>query len=140
MANFAGLQEGRPPAIQPQVSTAKLSLVAMVAALGGFLFGFDTAVINGTVGALRNTFQANEWAIGLAVSSALVGSAAGAFYAGHLADRVGRARTMMVASILFTISALGSGLCVTLWDLSVWRLVGGVAVGMASVVAPTYIA
>ncbi|MDC0712943.1 sugar porter family MFS transporter [Stigmatella sp. ncwal1] len=140
MASITDTRTGGASALPPQVSTARVSLVALVAALGGFLFGFDTSVINGAVGALQSTFAASQWATGLAVSSALVGSAVGAFFAGSLADRLGRARTMMVASLLFTLSALGSGLCVTLWDLSAWRLMGGVAIGMASVVAPAYIA
>jgi sugar porter (SP) family MFS transporter len=122
------------------LSTARVVAIAAVAALGGFLFGFDTAVINGTVGALRTEFSAGSWALGLTVSSALLGSAVGAFWAGRLADSYGRTRTMVVASGLFTVSALGSGFATALWDLSLWRLVGGMAVGAASVVAPAYIA
>jgi sugar porter (SP) family MFS transporter len=114
--------------------------MSTVAAMGGFLFGFDTAVINGTIGAVQGTFQASQWALGLAVSSALAGSAAGAFFSGHLADRLGRPRTMLVASVLFIFSAVGSGAAGSLWSLGLWRLVGGVAVGMASVLAPAYIA
>jgi sugar porter (SP) family MFS transporter len=114
--------------------------MSSVAALGGFLFGFDTAVINGTIGAVQATFQASQWALGLAVSSALAGSAVGAFFSGHLADRLGRPRTMVVASVLFILSAVGSGAAGSLWSLGLWRLVGGVAVGMASVLAPAYIA
>jgi len=124
----------------PELSTSRVVAIAAVAALGGFLFGFDTAVINGTVGALQAQFTAGSWALGLTVSSALLGSAAGAFWAGRLADRYGRTRTMMVASLFFTVSALGSGFAVSLWDLSLWRTLGGVAVGAASVVAPAYIA
>jgi sugar porter (SP) family MFS transporter len=124
----------------PELSTARVVAIAAVAALGGFLFGFDTAVINGTVGALQAEFSAGSWALGLTVSSALLGSAAGAFWAGRLADRYGRTRTMMVASALFTVSAIGSGFAQSLWDLSLWRTVGGIAIGAASVVAPAYIA
>jgi len=114
--------------------------IATTAALGGFLFGFDTAVINGAVIALEETFQATSWIIGLSVSLALLGSAGGAFAVGPLADRVGRTRCMVVASILFTISAIGSGLPFTIWDFIFWRVVGGIAVGAASVIAPAYIA
>lgn len=121
-------------------STARVVLITSVAAVGGFLFGFDTAVINGTVGALQATFAASDTGLGLAVSSALVGSALGAILAGPLADRYGRLRTMMVASVLFSASALGSGLAFGLVDLALWRLVGGVAVGAASVITPAYIA
>jgi sugar porter (SP) family MFS transporter len=121
-------------------SVSKVVLIASVAAVGGFLFGFDTAVINGAVGALASTFQAGDVAIGISVSSALLGSALGAFVGGRLADRLGRIRTMVVASVLFTVSTLGSGLAFGLLDFSVWRLLGGIAVGIASVIAPAYIA
>ncbi|MCP3145354.1 sugar porter family MFS transporter [Pyxidicoccus xibeiensis] len=131
---------GRRPEASPKVSVTRVFMITTVAALGGFLFGFDTAVINGTIGALQTTFNAGSWALGLCVSSALIGSAVGAFFAGRLADRFGRTRSMMIASGLFAISALGSGFAFSLWDLGLWRLVGGVAIGGASVVAPTYIA
>jgi SP family sugar:H+ symporter-like MFS transporter len=140
MSEVMEFPAGRRPEVTPRVSVTRVFLITVVAALGGFLFGFDTAVINGTIGALRTTFNAGSWALGLCVSSALLGSAAGAFYAGRLADRFGGTRTMMVASALFGASALGSGFAFSLWDLGLWRLVGGVAVGGASVVAPTYIA
>ncbi|MCA9668487.1 MAG: sugar porter family MFS transporter [Myxococcales bacterium] len=114
--------------------------VSSAAALGGFLFGFDTAIINGTVTALRAYFQADAVQIGLAVSLALLGSAVGAFFAGQLADRVGRVRVMLLASVAFSMSALGSGLPVALADFIAWRVLGGMAVGAASVIAPAYIA
>jgi sugar porter (SP) family MFS transporter len=140
MPGMVGTQTGGQPSIRPRISASRTIVMSTVAALGGFLFGFDTAVINGTVGAIRDTFHASEWALGLAVSSALAGSALGAFFSGHLADRLGRPRTMVVASALFILSAVGSGAAGSLWILGIWRLVGGVAVGMASVLAPAYIA
>ena len=115
-------------------------LIASAAALGGFLFGFDTAVINGAVLALKSTFGAGDWEIGLSVSLALLGAAGGAFFAGQLADRFGRVKCMVVASILFTISAIGSGFPFTIYDFIFWRIVGGIGVGAASVIAPAYIA
>ncbi|HEY9657306.1 MAG TPA: sugar porter family MFS transporter, partial [Allocoleopsis sp.] len=115
-------------------------LISAAAALGGFLFGFDTAVINGAVAAIQGAFQANSWQIGLAVSLALIGSAIGAFYAGPIADRQGRIRSMLIAAVLFVISAIGSGLAFTIWDFTFWRILGGIAVGAASVLAPAYIA
>ena len=117
-----------------------LLLITGTAAIGGFLFGFDTAVINGAVLALKGHFNAGAWMIGLAVSMALLGSALGAMLAGPLADRQGRVRTMIACSALFTLSAIGSGWPVTIYDFIVWRLLGGVAVGAASVIAPAYIA
>ena len=117
-----------------------VTLIACSAALGGFLFGFDTAVINGAVGALQRTFNASSAMIGFAVSSGLLGSALGAFIAGPIADRQGRIKTMIIASILFTLSAIGSGNPFGIWDFIFWRALGGIAVGMASVIAPAYIA
>lgn len=121
-------------------SLAYTILIAGAAALGGFLFGFDTAVINGAVLALKSTFGAGDWEIGLSVSLALLGAAGGAFFAGQLADRFGRVKCMVVASILFTISAIGSGLPFGILDFIFWRVVGGIGVGAASVIAPAYIA
>jgi sugar porter (SP) family MFS transporter len=121
-------------------NTLYVVLIAAAAALGGFLFGFDTAVINGAVAALASGFNANSVFVGLAVSLALLGSAFGAFYAGKIADRYGRVKAMIASSVLFTISAIGSGLAVGIWDFTFWRLLGGIAVGAASVIAPAYIA
>jgi sugar porter (SP) family MFS transporter len=121
-------------------NTFYVILIAGAAALGGFLFGFDTAVINGAVAALSKAFNANSVQTGLAVSLALLGSAVGAIYAGKIADRYGRVKAMVAASVLFTISAIGSGLPVGIWDFTFWRVLGGIAVGVASVIAPAYIA
>ncbi|MFK2930662.1 sugar porter family MFS transporter [Dyella agri] len=123
-----------------QRATARVVLIAAAAALGGFLFGMDTAVINGAVDAVRAGFGLGAGQIGFAVSCALLGSALGAWYAGTLADRYGRVRTMQVAATLLAVSALGSGLVHGVWDLVLWRLIGGTGVGMASVIAPAYIA
>lgn len=122
------------------LSTVRIALIASVAALGGFLFGFDTAVINGAVGALQRVFSAHPGTVGLSVSSALLGAAAGAVLAGRLADRYGRTRTMIATSLLFVVSAAGSGAAISPWDFSAWRVLGGMAIGAASVVAPAYIA
>ncbi|WP_437680000.1 sugar porter family MFS transporter [Sorangium sp. So ce131] len=135
------------PAVHPgdgpgekHTPTTRVALLASVAALGGFLFGFDTAVINGAVGALEKVFTAHAAAVGLAVSSALLGAAAGAVIAGRLADRFGRTRTMLATALLFVGSAAGSGAAMSPWGFSAWRALGGVAIGAASVVAPAYIA
>ncbi|RIK14664.1 MAG: MFS transporter, partial [Acidobacteria bacterium] len=115
-------------------------LLASVAALGGFLFGFDTAVINGAVNAMRDDFGMGPGLTGFVVSSALLGCVAGAYLAGRLAERVGRIRVMVLASAMFTVSAVGSGLAFGPWDMIAWRVVGGLGVGAASVIAPAYIA
>ena len=114
--------------------------LATVAAIGGFLFGFDTAVINGAVTAVRDQFGMGAGLTGFVVSSALLGCVAGAFLAGRLADRIGRIRVMVLAAAMFLVSAIGSGLSVGPWDLIGWRLLGGLGVGAASVIAPAYIA
>jgi MFS transporter, SP family, sugar:H+ symporter len=111
-----------------------------VAAIGGFLFGFDSAVINGAVDAIQGQFALGPFMKGFAVACALLGSAVGAWYAGPTADRLGRVRVMLIASFLFAISALGSGLAFAVWDLIIWRFIGGVGIGIASVIAPAYIA
>ena len=126
--------------VREQFNTGRAVLLATVAALGGFLFGFDTAVINGAVTAIRDQFGMGAGLTGFTVSSALLGCVAGAWLAGRIADRRGRIAVMLVASVLFTISAIGSGLAVGPWDLILWRVVGGLGVGAASVIAPAYIA
>jgi MFS transporter, SP family, sugar:H+ symporter len=118
----------------------KVIQLAGVAALGGFLFGFDTAVINGAVGAMRDEFQMNAGLTGFVVSSALLGCLAGAYLAGRLADRWGRLRVMFLASALFTLSSIGSALAFGPVDMIMWRVIGGLGVGAASVIAPAYIA
>lgn len=118
----------------------RVILLATVAAIGGFLFGFDTAVINGAVLALKAHFQIDDWMTGLSVSLALLGSAAGALSAGPVADKLGRAKSMRIAAVLFFVSAIGSAFPFTIYDFVIWRVVGGIAVGAASVIAPAYIA
>jgi MFS transporter, SP family, sugar:H+ symporter len=115
-------------------------MVATTAALGGFLFGYDTAVINGAVDAIKDTFNIGSTYVGFVVSSALLGCAVGAWFAGPLADRLGRVRVMLIAATVFAITSIGSALA---WDpvsLMVWRIFGGLAIGAASVIAPAYIA
>lgn len=128
------------PVITEKHSAGPAVMIAAAAAVGGFLFGYDTSVINGTVDALEATFHLNKVALGFVVSSALLGCAVGAWFAGPLADRLGRVRVMLIAAGLFIVSAIGSGLAFAAWDLTVWRVVGGLGVGAASVIAPAYIA
>jgi MFS transporter, SP family, sugar:H+ symporter len=123
-----------------QRTTAKVILISVVAAVGGFLFGFDTAVINGAVDSIQGAFQLSPGLTGFAVSCALLGSAVGAWYAGRTADHLGRVRAMVIAAVLFAVSAVGAGLAFSVWSLIAWRFIGGLGVGMASVIAPAYIA
>ncbi|MCZ7416291.1 MULTISPECIES: sugar porter family MFS transporter [unclassified Streptomyces] len=114
--------------------------IAASAAMGGFLFGYDSAVINGAVEGIRGKFDVGDATLGAVIAIALLGAALGAMVAGRLADRLGRPRVMQLAAVLFTASAIGSMLPFSLWDLAFWRTLGGVAIGMASVIAPAYIA
>ncbi|MGV0992416.1 MAG: sugar porter family MFS transporter [Mycobacterium sp.] len=114
--------------------------IASVAALGGLLFGYDSAVINGAVASIQKHFAINDASLGFAVASALLGAAAGAMTAGRLADRIGRIAVMKIAAVLFFISAIGAGLAGSVWLIVAFRIVGGIGVGVASVIAPAYIA
>ena len=120
--------------------TGRVIGLASTAALGGFLFGFDSAVINGAASAIKSTFALSSFALGLVVSIALIGSAIGAWFAGYLAERFGRRRVMLVAAALFLLSAFGQAFPLGIYDLCFWRLVGGAGIGVASVMAPMYIA
>ncbi len=129
---------GQPPAAHAAVGLAVLFSAA--AALGGFLFGYDTAVINGAVNAIRDRYDIGAGATGLSVSLTLLGAALGAWVAGSIADRLGRIRVMQIAAALFVVGALGSAFPFGIVDLTLWRILGGIAVGFASVIAPAYIA
>ena len=120
--------------------SARLIFIALGAALGGFVFGYDSSIVNGTVDAVEHEFGLNAVTIGFTVSCALLGAAIGAWIAGMVSERVGRVRTMVIASAMLLVSALGCGLCFSEVDLIVWRIVGGIGVGFASVIAPAYIA
>jgi MFS transporter, SP family, sugar:H+ symporter len=113
--------------------------ISCVAAIGGFLFGFDSAVINGTVNALSKSFGSSSASTGFSVASMLLGCAFGAIYAGKWADKFGRKPVMTISAFMFLISAIGSGIATDSTTFIIFRLIGGVAVGAASVIAPTYI-
>ena len=119
---------------------ARLFAAALIAALGGFLFGFDTIVINGTTASLRQVYDLTEGWLAFTVTSALLGTILGALIAGRPADRFGRKRILFWIGILYFISALGSGLAWNWVSLLIFRFIGGIGVGGASVVAPMYIA
>ncbi|MFF3377740.1 sugar porter family MFS transporter [Streptomyces sp. NPDC002680] len=114
--------------------------IAAAAAMGGFLFGYDSAVINGAVEAIRDRYDIGSAALAQVIAIALIGCAIGAATAGRMADRIGRIRCMQISAVLFTISAVGSALPFSLYDLAFWRIIGGFAIGMASVIGPAYIA
>ncbi|MFE7171839.1 sugar porter family MFS transporter [Streptomyces sp. NPDC057616] len=118
----------------------RVVFIAAAAAMGGFLFGYDSSVINGAVEAIRDRYDIGSAALAQVIAIALIGCAIGAATAGRIADRIGRIRCMQISAVLFTISAVGSALPFALWDLAFWRIVGGFAIGMASVIGPAYIA
>lgn len=120
--------------------SGRVVLIASVAALGGLLFGYDSAVINGAVSAVEDHFQTAKAVTGAAVAAALIGAALGAVVAGRLADKIGRLSVMKIAALLFLISAFGTGLAANVWMFGLFRVVGGLGVGVASVIAPAYIA
>ncbi|MBT2534737.1 sugar porter family MFS transporter [Arthrobacter sp. ISL-69] len=125
--------EGRPGVPRKVIG------LAIAGAVGGFLFGFDSSVVNGAVDAIKDEFALSEAVTGFAVAVALLGCAAGAFLAGKVADKYGRIPAMKLGAVLFLVSAIGTGFAFGVWDLIFWRLVGGLGIGLASVIAPAYI-
>lgn len=121
-------------------NTGLIILISCVATIGGFLFGFDSGVINGTVDGLQRAFNSDSVGTGFNVASMLLGCAVGAFFAGRLADVFGRRTLLIVAAVLFLVSAWGSGIATGSLEFVLYRIVGGLAVGAASVMSPAYIA
>ena len=113
--------------------------ITLVATIGGFLFGFDSGVINGTVDGLQTAFNSDTVGTGFNVASMLLGCAVGAFLAGTLADQLGRRGVLLISALFFTASAWGSGISLTSLEFVCYRILGGLAVGAASVLAPAYI-
>ena len=113
--------------------------ISIVATIGGFLFGFDSGVINGTVDGLQKAFNSASAGTGFNVSSMLLGCAVGAFFAGRFADKYGRRTLLIAAAVLFIVSAWGSGIATSSFEFVIYRVLGGLAVGAASVMAPAYI-
>lgn len=120
-------------------SSAFVVKVSLVAALGGLLFGYDTAVIAGVIGYLQQRFQLSPIMTGWAASSAIWGCAFGAMTAGYLSDRFGRKRVLIVTAILFIISSIGAMLPRNLAEFLVARFIGGLGIGAASMLSPLYI-
>jgi len=114
-------------------------IICCIAAIGGFLFGFDSGVINGTVDGLQSAFDSDSVGTGFNVASILLGAAVGAFFAGRLADLYGRRTILLVAAAFFLISAWGSGVAESSLEFVIYRILGGIAVGAASVMTPAYI-
>ncbi|MFC3101620.1 sugar porter family MFS transporter [Altererythrobacter lauratis] len=122
-----------------KVNMALISAIVAVATIGGLLFGYDSGAVNGTQGGLTEKFNLSEAALGFTVGSLLIGCAAGAFFAGRLADIIGRRTVMILAAILFLGSALVQGLTDSHTIFVIARFAAGMAVGAASVLSPLYI-
>ena len=113
--------------------------LSFVAALGGILFGYDTAVISGTTDIVSQQFRLDELATGWYVGCALIGSIIGVLVAGVLSDFLGRKKTMLIAALMFSISAIGCAVCQGFTDLVIYRMIGGFGIGVVSIVSPIYI-
>ena len=116
-------------------NTRLIILISCVATIGGFLFGFDSGVINGTVDGLKQAFHSSSAGTGFEVASMLLGCAVGAFFAGRLADLWGRRAVLIISAVLFLASALGAGMADTSLTFIIARVLGGFAVGAASVMS-----
>lgn len=122
-----------------RVNMAFVAMIVAVATIGGFMFGYDSGVINGTQDGLESAFDLSDLGTGLNVGAILLGCAVGAFVAGRLADVWGRRSVMMIGAALFVVSALGAGAATSSALFIIARFIGGVGVGAASVLAPVYI-
>lgn len=119
--------------------TAYVIFMAAVAAIGGILFGYDTAVISGTTDIVRNQFSLSASGEGWYVGCALIGSIIGVLCAGSLSDYIGRKITMLISAAFFSISAIGCAVCGSFDALVAFRIIGGVGIGIVSIVSPIYI-
>ena len=129
-----------PEAVLPPKLTGTLARSTVIAALGGLLFGFDTAVISGTTAALQSVYDLSGFSLGFTVASALIGTIVGSLVVGRPADVFGRRRVLFAIAVLYFVSALGSALAWSWSSFLFFRFLGGIGVGGASVVSPMYIA
>ena len=125
--------------MKSNINFSYLVFLSVVAALGGFLFGYDTAVISGTTSQVAQIFQLDTLQQGWYVGCALVGSIVGVLLSGVLSDKLGRKLTMILSAVMFSVSAIGCAFCVDFNQLVVYRIIGGVGIGVVSVVSPLYI-
>lgn len=125
--------------MKKDINLGYLFFISFVAALGGFLFGYDTAVISGTISQVSSQFALDAINQGWYVGCALLGSIGGVAVAGMLGDWLGRKKAMIVSAVLFSASAIGCALCATFGELVLWRIVGGAGIGVASIICPLYI-
>lgn len=133
------MKSGIENTTESKASQAFVIKVSVVAALGGLLFGYDTAVIAGVVGFLQEKFELSSTMVGWAASSAIWGCVLGAACAGYLSDRFGRKKVLILTAVFFFISALGAAIPRNLTEFVIARFIGGVGVGAASMLSPLYI-
>lgn len=138
-SNRAGTISAHDP-VPPGGSRTRLYLISLVAATGGFLFGYDLSIISGAMIFLKEHFELGSAGEGIAMSSAILGSIVGPAVGMWLNDAIGRRSTLMVAAVCFLVSAVGTAVPYTLFDFCFWRAVGGVGVGLAAMTSPMYIA
>ncbi len=119
--------------------SSRTVFIAIVAALGGILFGYDTAVISGTTEVVKMQFGLTTGGEGWYVGCALIGSILGVLIAGMMSDFLGRKKTMLISALLFSISAIGCAVCADFTQLVIYRMVGGFGIGIVSIVSPVYI-
>ncbi len=127
-------------AVQVKMNKSYTILISLIVALGGFLLGFDSAVISGAVKGITIYFEMTEWMLGFSVGCVVFGAMAGNLMAGPIADRFGRKNTLIVVAALFTISATWSALATGYTEFIIARIIGGVGIGGAILIAPIYIA
>ena len=125
--------------MQTQTKRISILTITLVASLGGFLFGFDMAVVSGVLPLLQKQFNLSAFQEGWFVSSALVGCIVGVAISGELTDRIGRKKPLLIAAVLFLLSALGCATMPTLFLITASRFIGGIGIGLASNVVPLYI-
>lgn len=125
--------------MENRTNTGYVVFLSIVAAIGGILFGYDTAVISGTISSVEAQFALTSMQVGWFVGCALVGSILGVAVAGILSDRFGRKLTMLIAAILFTASGIGCAVSQNFTELVIYRIIGGVGIGVVSIVSPMYI-
>ena len=125
--------------MKSQTNTGYIVFLAVVAAMGGILFGYDTAVISGTVSDVAKQFSLNTMQQGWYVGCALIGSIIGVAVAGLLSDGLGRKITMLISAVFFSWTAIGCAICTTFPQLVIYRMIGGFGIGIVSIVSPIYI-
>ena len=120
------------------INIGYLVFLSVVAALGGFLFGYDTAVISGTIAQVTELFKLDALQQGWYVGCALIGSIVGVLFAGVLSDKFGRKLTMVISAVLFSTSAIGCALCADFNQLVIYRIIGGIGIGVVSIISPLF--